>query len=172
MSGRAPADVRGRLLAQLDDLDGWVDGPAGRSLPADLLRRHRALLQQAGPGDVADVEVGLAAELAALAAVYPGVPLLRPVVAGAVRTSLARLAARHPGHLVEVRVPPHGAVQIGKPGVAGGHKRGTPPNVVETDALTWLRLTGGSLSWPDAVAASRVSASGVHAELDDLLPLR
>ncbi len=91
--------------------------------------------------------------------------------AAAVRTSLARLAALHPGRLVEVRVPPWGAVQIGRPGVASVHRRGTPPNVVECDALTWLALADGSLTWADAVAQHRVSASGNHAQLGDVLPL-
>ena len=91
--------------------------------------------------------------------------------AAAVRPTLALLAARHPGRLVEVRVPPWGAVQIGVPGVASVHRRGTPPNVVECDPATWLALADGSLAWTDAVSAHRVSASGAHAELGDVLPL-
>ena len=54
-----------------------------------------------------------------------------------------------PGNAVEVRVPPDGAVQA----VEGPrHTRGTPPNVVETDAQTWLALATGALTWDDAVA--------------------
>ncbi len=86
----------------------------------------------------------------------------------AVRFSLEELAARAPGHAVEVRVPPAGAVQA----VAGPrHTRGTPPNVIETDPQTWLGLATGRLSWGDAVAAGRVRASGARADLSDLLPL-
>ncbi|WP_449066757.1 sterol carrier family protein, partial [Planomonospora algeriensis] len=68
----------------------------------------------------------------------------------------------------EVRVPPHAAVQC----VEGPrHTRGTPPNVVETDARTWLELATGRLSWADAMAAGRVSASGARADLTEYLPV-
>ena len=101
-------------------------------------------------------------------AVAAGVDVPGADVAGAVRATLADLAARHPGHLVEVRVPPWGAVQVGVPGTASVHRRGTPPNVVETDPTTWLLLAGGHLDWPDAVACHRVSASGAHADLSGM----
>ena len=93
----------------------------------------------------------------------------RARLAAAVRTSLKKFAAAHPGRLVEVRVPPWAAVQVGAPGVESVHRRGTPPNVVETDAATWLALADGSLTWAEAVAAHRVRASGVHADLGPLL---
>jgi hypothetical protein len=93
----------------------------------------------------------------------------REVVATAVRWSLEELAARHPGHTCEVRVPPFGVVQCL---LGPRHTRGTPPNVVETDARTWLELVSGRLTWLEAVAASRVRASGERADLRDLLPLR
>jgi hypothetical protein len=51
------------------------------------------------------------------------------------------------------------------------HTRGTPPNVVELDAITWLSLAGGLLSWLDAVNAGRVVASGSRADLSPYLPL-
>ncbi|MGH3714987.1 MAG: sterol carrier family protein [Micromonosporaceae bacterium] len=86
----------------------------------------------------------------------------------AVRLSLAVLARTVPGKTVEVRVPPYGVVQC----VAGPrHTRGNPPNVVETDPLTWVRLASGRLSWRDAVAAGAVSASGTRADLSAYLPL-
>lgn len=90
----------------------------------------------------------------------------------AVRFLLEELAARAPGRSVEVRVPPYGAVQCDT-GVGGGprHTRGTPPNVIETDALTWVQLGAGHLSWADALAQGRVAASGGRADLDALLPL-
>lgn len=88
--------------------------------------------------------------------------------ATAVRFSLEELAERSPGRAVEVRVPPDGAVQA----VAGpGHTRGTPPNVVETDPVTWLELVTGRVSWQDALAAGRINASGVRADLSAVLPL-
>ena len=93
----------------------------------------------------------------------------RSVVGAAVKTSARWLAQQVPGRSVELRVPPHVAVQC----IEGPrHTRGTPPNVVETDALTWLRLASGRLSWADAVAGGTVSASGNRADLSGLLPLR
>jgi hypothetical protein len=92
----------------------------------------------------------------------------RSVVGPAVKTTTRWLAQQVPGKSVELRVPPHVAVQCipGPP-----HKRGTPPNVVETDALTWLRLATGATTWDDAVAAGAVSASGNRADLSGYLPL-
>jgi hypothetical protein len=92
----------------------------------------------------------------------------RGVLATAVRYTLEELTARHPGRSVEVRVPPHGAVQC----IEGPtHKRGTPPNVVETDAATWLALVTGRVEWADAEAAGRIRASGLRADLSAYLPL-
>jgi hypothetical protein len=92
----------------------------------------------------------------------------RPVLAAAVKTSARWLAQQVPGRSVELRVPPHVAVQC----IEGPrHTRGTPPNVVETDAATWLRLATGELSWDAAVAQGRVTASGNRADLTAYLPL-
>lgn len=93
----------------------------------------------------------------------------RAAVRTAVRFTLEELADVAPGKAVEVRVPPDGAVQA-VPGPR--HTRGTPPNVVETDPATWLGLVTGLLSWDDAVAAGRVTASGDRADLSGLLPLQ
>jgi hypothetical protein len=93
----------------------------------------------------------------------------RSVLGSAVKTSTRWLAQQVPGRSVELRVPPHVAVQL-VPGPR--HTRGTPPNVVETDAATWLRLATGATSWAEAVAEGRVSASGNRADLAEHLPLR
>lgn len=94
--------------------------------------------------------------------------LPRSVRAMAVRFSLEELTARAPGNSVEVRVPPLGVTQC----VEGPrHTRGTPPNVVETDTATWLALTSGELTWDQARADGRVSASGNRADLSEWLPL-
>lgn len=86
-----------------------------------------------------------------------------------VRALLAELVAAAPGRSVEVRVPPYAAVQC----VAGPrHTRGTPPNVVETDAVTWVELAAGRLDWSAAIADGRVRASGERADIATLLPLR
>jgi uncharacterized SCP-like protein len=92
----------------------------------------------------------------------------RAVVQAAVRTTARWLAQQVPGRSVELRVPPHVAVQC-VPGPR--HTRGTPPNVVETDPATWLRLAIGALSWDDALVQGAVSASGNRADLSAQLPL-
>ncbi|MBV9205619.1 MAG: hypothetical protein JO037_09535 [Actinobacteria bacterium] len=86
----------------------------------------------------------------------------------AARHLLRELAARHPGRVLEVRVPPVAAVQC-LPGPV--HTRGTPPNVVETDPLTWVRLAAGRLGWAAAVRSGAVHASGPRADLAAYLPL-
>jgi hypothetical protein len=88
------------------------------------------------------------------------------VLRDAVRALLADLARRAPGRSVEVRVPPYGAIQCG---AGPRHTRGTPPNVVETDPVTWLLLATGRLSWEAALAAGRVRASGNRADLSPYL---
>jgi hypothetical protein len=86
----------------------------------------------------------------------------------AVRILLADLAVRAPGRSVEVRVPPYGAVQC----VAGPrHTRGTPPNVIEMDPVTWVTLATGRMGWTEAVTSGRIRASGIRADLSSLLPL-
>ncbi len=92
----------------------------------------------------------------------------RSTLATAVRYTLEEVAARAPGNSVEVRVPPFGVAQC----VQGPrHTRGTPPNVIECDAATWLEMATGQLTWADATAGGRVAASGLRADLAGLLPL-
>lgn len=85
-----------------------------------------------------------------------------------VRATVRGFAAAHPGRSVEVRIPPYVAVQC----VDGPrHTRGTPPNVVETDARTWLELCLGAVTWAQARRDGRVHASGERADLSGLLPI-
>ncbi|MGC5584427.1 sterol carrier family protein [Ornithinimicrobium sp. W1665] len=92
----------------------------------------------------------------------------RAVLGPAVRWTTEELALRAPGRSVEVRVPPYAAVQC----IEGPrHTRGTPTNVVETDAATWLALATGRLTWDDALAEGAVRASGRRADLAEHLPL-
>jgi hypothetical protein len=120
-----------------------------------------------------DIEEGRTALAAWLEASVPasGVPASgapRAVTATAVRYTLEEVTARAPGNSVEVRVPPFGVTQC----VEGPrHTRGTPPNVIECDAATWLAMATGQLSWADAVASGKVAASGLRADLSELLPL-
>lgn len=97
--------------------------------------------------------------------------MTRGALARSTRALASVLAARHPGRSVEVRVPPYAAVQcaIGDPGPR--HTRGTPPNVVETDPVTFLRLAAGALSWAEAVRGGQVRASGLRADLSPVLPI-
>lgn len=105
-----------------------------------------------------------------LNAAVPGldVPYDRQALAACTRLLADALAVKAPGGSTEVRVPPYAVVQC----VEGPrHTRGTPPNVVETDPLTWIRLATGREEWATAVREARVSASGERADLGDLLPL-
>lgn len=94
----------------------------------------------------------------------------RPELLTAVRYALEELEALHPGHSVEVRVPPAGAVQA-----FGGprHTRGTPPNVVECRPHTFLGLATGELTWAQVagrpIDEGGVSASGTRADLSEAM---
>jgi hypothetical protein len=96
-------------------------------------------------------------------------PPARPELAEAVRLTARTLAATAPGHSVEVRVPPFVAVQC----VAGPtHTRGNPPNVVETDPRTWLRIAVGLLPFDEAVTRGVLQLSGNRApEIANWLPV-
>ncbi|MCP1388418.1 sterol carrier family protein [Corynebacterium sp. TA-R-1] len=84
----------------------------------------------------------------------------RSQLAAAVRATARTLAEELPGHAVELRVPPFVAVQC----VEGPrHTRGTPPNVVEMDPETWLKLATGVSTFEAELSAGRVDASGSRA---------
>lgn len=88
----------------------------------------------------------------------------------AVRTLCSVIAARHPGQAIEIRIPPIAAIQVVSAGPQ--HTRGTPPNVVETDAATFLELAFGTLSWANATGSGALRASGSRAhEAAQLLPI-
>ena len=93
----------------------------------------------------------------------------RAAIAKAVRLTARTLATLAPGASVEVRVPPFVAVQC----ISGPrHTRGTPPNVVETDPRTWLRLAAGLLDVDDAAGRGALRLSGSRAgEVAAWLPL-
>jgi uncharacterized protein (TIGR03083 family) len=96
------------------------------------------------------------------------VPLVPTAVFMACFMLFAILIERAPGKSVEVRVPPYGAIQC----IEGPtHTRGTPSNVVEMDALTWVELACGRLEWSTAVGDGRVRASGERADLSAYLPI-
>jgi uncharacterized protein (TIGR03083 family) len=96
------------------------------------------------------------------------IPLDRQALAACTRLLADTLAVKAPGASTEVRIPPYAVVQC----VEGPrHTRGTPPNVVETDPLTWIRLATGRTEWKAALDEAKVSASGERADLGGLLPL-
>ncbi len=103
------------------------------------------------------------------------VPLQRAALSRCTRALADILAAQQPGRSVEVRVPPYAAVQCainsGSGDTGPTHSRGTPPNVVETDPLTFLRLATGRITWDEALAAGTVAASGLRADLARALPM-
>ena len=92
-----------------------------------------------------------------------------PEVMTQVKATLAELVKRAPGRAIEVRIPPYAAVQCGE---GPTHTRGTPPNVIEMDASTWLALCAGDLNWRDAMGSGSISASGARADLSEYLPIR
>ena len=92
-----------------------------------------------------------------------------PEVMTQVKATLAELVKRAPGRAIEVRIPPFAAVQCGD---GPTHTRGTPPNVIEMDATTWLSLASGQIAWNDAMDAGLISASGARADLSQYLPIR
>lgn len=188
-----PASGRPVGLVQLASRVGPSPGAPDRTEPApgfDRLAAAVAALSgvltasapvvatSAGPAAAADVvalgvvEVMIASDdFARTVPEVPPAPLVPAALGVACRTMTALLAARYPGRSVEVRVPPYAAVQCGVGDPGPTHTRGTPPNVVETDPVIFLRLATGRLAWPEALASGRVRASGQRADLSAVLPL-
>ncbi|GGS88899.1 maleylpyruvate isomerase family mycothiol-dependent enzyme [Streptomyces chromofuscus] len=171
----AIAETARCLAGQHADVDAHLADVERRFTAAlDAHPGTRLLATSAGALPLADYVVTRTVELVVhtddLNAAVPGldVPYDRQALAAATRLLADALAAKAPGGSTEVRIPPYAVVQC----VEGPrHTRGTPPNVVETDPLTWIRLATGRLTWTDAVAQARVSASGERADLGKLLPL-
>ncbi|MET8248327.1 sterol carrier family protein [Streptomyces sp. NPDC005202] len=169
------ADTSRRLAEQNPDLGAYLAAIEHRF--TENLDRHpgtRLLATGTGPMTLADHLVTRTVELVVhtddLNAAVPGlaVPYDRQALAACTRLLADALAVKAPGASTEVRIPPYAVVQC----VEGPrHTRGTPPNVVETDPLTWIRLATGRAAWKDAVAEAEVSASGERADLGELLPL-
>ncbi|WP_331445085.1 maleylpyruvate isomerase family mycothiol-dependent enzyme [Streptomyces xanthochromogenes] len=163
------------LAASVDDLDALFEQRAARA--AELFAStadDRLLPTRFGAMTFADVLVTRAVELAVhtddLNDALPelDVPHDRQALAACTRLLADALAVKAPGGSVEVRIPPYAVVQC----VAGPkHTRGTPPNVVETDPITWMRLATGRLGWAEALDAARVAASGERADLAAVLPV-
>ncbi|SEQ98815.1 TIGR03083 family protein [Microlunatus flavus] len=152
------------FAALLERLDETLDRLDGSPLPPDVV------------GPQAVELVVHADDLSRSLPDRAPVPQVRGAVGVACRSLCEVLATRYPGRSVEVRVPPHAAVQCsvlrdGQLDPGPTHTRGTPPNVVETDATTFLRMATGRTSWANALASGRVAASGLRADLSEMLPL-
>ena len=159
-AGAEPEELYARTAARLAEL-----------LP--LASDERLLTTRVGAMRLGDYLVTRTVELIVHtddlnAATGLGIPYDRQALAACTRLLADALAVKAPGASTEVRVPPFAVVQC----VEGPrHTRGTPPNVVETDPLTWIRLATGRTRWAEELDAAKVSASGERADLSGLLPI-
>ncbi len=163
----APADVTPREAGLAFD-----SMPPRRPDPERLLAaldaQRAALAEPPWSGELTPAALGQASLDAVSRAIGAGAEPVREAIRAAVGYLLGLLAARAPGRAVEVRVPPFAAIQC----IEGPrHTRGTPPNVVETDAMTFVALATGQLAWAAAVSAGQVRASGPRADISAYLPL-
>ncbi|MFG2308825.1 sterol carrier family protein [Streptomyces sp. NPDC048566] len=176
-AGRAAgiAEDARELAARSPDLDALY-ARAGQRVAERLAAAPdgRLLATRAGAMTLADHLVTRTVELVVhtddLNRAVPGlaIPCDRQALAACTRLLADALAVKAPGASTEVRIPPYAVVQC----VQGPrHTRGTPPNVVETDPLTWIRLATGRTEWRTALDEAKVSASGERADLSALLPL-
>ncbi|MGW0833607.1 sterol carrier family protein [Streptomyces prunicolor] len=171
----AIADFTHTLATQHPDLDTYLaEIEQTLTQHLDTNPGTRLLETNAGAMPLADYLATRTVELVVhtddLNAAVPGldIPYDRQALAACTRLLADALATKAPGGSTEVRIPPYAVVQC----VEGPrHTRGTPPNVVETDPLTWLRLATGRTRWKDAVEEAKVSASGERADLSGLLPI-
>ena len=99
-------------------------------------------------------------------------PIVPAAAVEATRALTMVLGARFPGAVLELRVPPAAAVQLGAFGAGPSHTRGTPPNVIEMDPLVFIGLATGLKQWPKELAAHSVQASGTQVDVvERMLPV-
>ncbi|WP_371528343.1 maleylpyruvate isomerase family mycothiol-dependent enzyme [Streptomyces sp. NBC_01283] len=174
-SAAAQVDEAARASAAQEDLDAlYTQTLAGFEAALPDITQGRLMPTRFGAMTLDDFLVTRTVELIVhtddLNDAVPdlGIPYDRQALAACTRLLADALAVKAPGGAVEVRIPPFAVVQC----VQGPrHTRGTPPNVVETDPLTWIRLATGRTDWKTALDAARVSASGERADLAELLPV-
>jgi len=70
-----------------------------------------------------------------------------------------------PGRSVELRIPPHAAIQCVE---GGNHRRGTPANVVEMSGETLINLAQDPGKWEVFCKRGLISASGTSSDLSQL----
>jgi uncharacterized protein (TIGR03083 family) len=159
-----PDELRQRMHEVTDAANrALADPPAGDtvvSAATHLLRLEDYLITRATEAVVHGLDLP--------SPVSPDPAALRVTV----RLLTGILGHRAAGRSVEVRVPPYAAVQLDLPGAPGPrHTRGTPPNVVEADPVSFVEVATGRLSWHEAIKDGRIRASGQRADLTALLPL-
>ncbi|GAA2150129.1 maleylpyruvate isomerase family mycothiol-dependent enzyme [Kitasatospora kazusensis] len=163
----APAEVSAAFDAEADALLAALAGPE----VADPGRRFEIRL---GSMLLTDflltrlVETVVHADDLADALALADFPHDRQALAAVTRLLADAFADQVPGGAVELRIPPFAVVQA-VPGPR--HTRGTPPNVVETDPLGWIRLATGRTAWAAALDEAVVSASGERSDLSAYLPV-
>ncbi|MFF7637089.1 sterol carrier family protein [Kitasatospora sp. NPDC008050] len=163
----APRELAAAFDEAAGALFGILAGP-------EVLDEKRRVEIRLGSMTVADllvtrlVETVVHADDLAAALGWAPFPHDRFALASVCRLLADALADQVPGGAVELRVPPVAVVQA-VPGPR--HTRGTPPNVVEMDQLTWLRLATGRQEWAEAVEAAQISASGERSDLSGFLPV-
>ncbi|MFF1907464.1 sterol carrier family protein [Kitasatospora sp. NPDC058218] len=165
--GGSPVEVAAAFDRAADALLAALDGPE----VADPQRRFEIRLGSMLLSDLLVtrlVEAVVHADDLADALGRAAFPHDRQALAAVTRLLADAFADRTPGGAVELRIPPYAVVQA----VEGPrHTRGTPPNVVETDPLTWIRLATGRTDWAAAVDAAALSASGERSDLAAYLPV-
>ncbi|WP_405752758.1 maleylpyruvate isomerase family mycothiol-dependent enzyme [Streptomyces sp. NBC_01411] len=172
VAGQISDDVRALAAASTpEELFGRTAARIAERLPgAD---GERLLATRVGAMRLCDYLVSRCVELVVHtddlnAAAGLEIPYDRQALAACTRLLADALAVKAPGASTEVRVPPYAVVQC----IEGPrHTRGTPPNVVETDPLSWIRLATGRTEWQTAVDGAKVAASGERADLSALLPV-
>ena len=88
-----------------------------------------------------------------------------PEIRFQVKKILELIKSVAPGKSVELRAPPYGAIQC----VAGSnHRRGTPPNTVEMNAQTLIRLINEPALWITLCESGEVRASGLLSDLSNV----
>jgi hypothetical protein len=182
-----PATTLAAYLPRLARLPAQPPEPPGRPPQAPERLRQRLAAAAAEASEVLDADAPAAVigpagpvlrtvylEIRLISAVAIGRDLPEPLLPGravlrhCVRLLARALAALAPGRSVELRVPPHVAVQC----VQGPrHTRGTPPNVVEIEPVGFLELATERRDWTSALESGVVRASGERADLRPWLPL-
>ncbi|MSS46642.1 hypothetical protein FYJ43_11595 [Cutibacterium sp. WCA-380-WT-3A] len=192
-----PTTIRPMTLAQVIDERRKATGTLahiGHEVIADdtatrLVGQARRLLDEVesvllatpGPSATVDSLVGpvrvtdhLRATLLAMAAMglHDGIDIPSPALIESCRSLSAVLDQTHGGRTIELRVPPACAVQLAATESGPSHHRGTPPNVAETDPVTFLQLATGFSHWSEMRSAGRVQASGSHVDdVANVLPI-